>query len=121
MQHNTGLRYSWAEPTSAKSNARSISEGEAAPLVSLLSGVSNLGSESVSLLGTLEEADVKKRTWRLATQDGNYSGEVKSGGPSLEGLVLGNAYKFSCIEEIEEKDGTGREQRTLYLIEHRRA
>lgn len=121
IQHNTGLRYSWAEPTFSKPSNRSISEGEATPLVSLLSGVSNLGSESVDLLGTLEEADVTKRTWRIATPDGKYSGEVKQGGPSLEGLKLGSAYKFSCIEEIEEQEGTGREQRTLYLIEHRPA
>lgn len=121
IQHNTGLRYSWAEPTFSKPSNRSISEGEATPLVSLLSGVSNLGSESVDLPGTLEEADVTRRTWRIATPDGKYSGEVKQGGPSLEGLKLGSAYKFSCIEEIEEQEGTGREQRTLYLIEHRPA
>ena len=121
IQHNTGLRYSWAEPTFSKPSSRSISEAEAAPLVSLLSGVSNLGSESVTLLGALEEADVTKRTWRIAAPDGKYSGEVKQGGPSLEGLKLGSAYKFSCTEEIEEVEGTGRELRTLYLIEHRPA
>lgn len=121
IQHKTGLRYSWAEPTFSKSSTRSISEGEATPLVSLLSGVSNLGSESANLVGTLEEADVTRRTWRMATADGKYSGEVKQGGPSLEGLKLGSAYQFSCIEEIEEQEGTGREQRTLYLIEHRPA
>ena len=121
IQHRTGLRYSWAEPTFSQPSSRSISEGDATPLVSLLSGVSNLGSESVDLLGSLEEADVTRRTWRIATPDGKYSGEVKQGGPSLEGLKLGSAYKFSCIEEIEEQEGTGREQRTLYLIEHRPA
>jgi hypothetical protein len=121
IQHNTGLRYSWAEPTFSKSSSRSISEGEAGPLVSLLSGFSNLASETVNLLGTLEEADVTKRTWRIATPDGKYAGEVKQGGPSLEGLKLGSAYKFSCIEEIEEQEGTGREQRTLYLVEHQPA
>jgi hypothetical protein len=83
--------------------------------------VSNLGSQAVNLLGALEEADVTKRTWRIATPDDKYSGEVKQGGPSLEGLKLGGVYKFSCIEEIEEVEGTGREQRTLYLIEHRPA
>ena len=97
------------------------SEGEVAPLVSLLSGVSNLGSESVNLVGTLEEADMTRGTWRLATPEDKYSGEVKQGGPTLEGLELGRAYQFSCIEEIEEAEGTGREQRSLYLVEHRPA
>jgi hypothetical protein len=119
IQHNTGLRYSWAEPTFSKPSNRSISEGEATPLVSLLSGVSNLGSESVKLLGTLEEVDVTRLTWRIATPDGKYSGEVKQGGPSLVGLTTGKTYKFDCIEEIQEVEGTGREQRTLYLVEHR--
>jgi hypothetical protein len=121
IKHNTGLRYSWAEPTSSKPSNQSVSEAEAVPLVSLLSGVSNLGSEPVNLLGTLEEADVTRRTWRIATPEDKYSGEVKQGGPSLEGLKIGGAYKFSCIEEIEEIEGTGREQRALYLIEHRPA
>jgi len=119
VKHNTNFRYSWAEPTSASPSSRSISEGEAAPLVSLLEGVSNLGSESASLVGTLEEADVTRGTWRIATTDGKYSGEVKKGGPSLQGLKMGSSYKFSCVEEIEESEWTGREQRTLYLIEHR--
>jgi hypothetical protein len=119
INHNTGLRYSWAEPTFTKTNNRSISEGEAEPLVALLSGVSNLGSESVRLLGILEEADVTRHTWRLATPEGKYSGTVKQDGPTLEGLKLGATYRFTCMEEIEEVEGTGREQRTLYLIEHR--
>ena len=112
------MRYSWAEPTFSKSNKRSISESEAAPLISLLSGVSNLGSEPVKLVGTLEEVDVTRLTWRIATQEGKYSGEVRKGGPSLVGLTTGSVYKFDCIEEIEEVEGTGREQRTLYLTEH---
>ncbi len=103
----------------SKPSNRSISEGEATPLVSLLSGVSNLGSEPVTLLGTLEEVDVTRLTWRIATPDGKYSGEVNQGGPSLVGLTTGSAYRFDCIEEIQEVEGTGREQRTLYLIEHR--
>jgi CRISPR/Cas system CMR-associated protein Cmr3 (group 5 of RAMP superfamily) len=46
------------------------------------------------------------------------SGKVREGGPSLDGLKVGGRYKFSCVEEIEEVESTGREQRTLFLIEH---
>jgi hypothetical protein len=46
------------------------------------------------------------------------SGKVRDGGPSLDGLKAGGRYRFSCVEEIEEVEGTGREQRTLYLLEH---
>jgi hypothetical protein len=87
-------------------------------LVAVLSGVANLGSETVELVGTLEKADVERGSWRLSTPDGTYSGSIKEGGPSLAGLVLSATYRFSCVEEIEEAEGTGREQRTLYLIEH---
>jgi hypothetical protein len=80
--------------------------------------VSNLGSEPVVLVGTLEKADKAHGTWRLATTEGTFAGKIKAGGPSLAGLKIGATYRFSCIEEIEEVEGTGREQRTLYLNEH---
>jgi hypothetical protein len=118
VQHKTGLRYSWAEPGFAKSNQRAVTEAEAGPLVDVLSGVSNLGGESVTLVGAFEKANRGTGAWGLLTADGLYSGKVKEGGPSLDGLKIGGSYKFSCIEEIEEVEGTGREQQTLYLIEH---
>jgi hypothetical protein len=121
VKQRMGLRYAWAEPTFTKPNSRSITEAEAGPLVTALSGVSNLGSESVDLVGGLEKADVVSGAWRIATPEETYSGEIKPGGPSLEGLKIGSTYRFSCIEEIEEIEGTGREQRTLYLFEHQPA
>lgn len=118
VQHKTGLRYSWAEPAFAKPNNRAVTEAEAGPLVDVLSGVSNLGGESVTLVGAFEKANRGTGAWGLLTADGLFSGKVKEGGPSLEGLKIGGSYKFSCVEEIEEVEGTGREQRTLYLNEH---
>lgn len=118
VQHKTGLRYSWAEPGFAKPNYRAVAEAEAGSLVDVLSGVSNLGGESVVLVGAVEKANRGTGAWGLLTADGLFSGKVKEGGPSLEGLKIGGSYKFSCVEEIEEVEGTGREQRTLYLNEH---
>lgn len=118
VQHKTGLRYSWAEPGFAKPTYRSVSGAEAGPLVDVLSGVSNLGGESVTLVGAFEKANRGTGAWGLLTADGLFSGKVKEGGPSLEGLKIGGNYKFSCMEEIEEVEGTGRELRTLYLNEH---
>ncbi|MDA1275253.1 MAG: hypothetical protein O2960_14575 [Verrucomicrobia bacterium] len=117
VQSRSGLRYSWAEPNFQEPRARAVTEAEAGPLVDLLSGVSNLGAENVTLVGALERADVVSGAWRLATQEGDYSGKTKEGGPSLAGLKLGNTYRFTCLEEIEETQG-GREQRTLYLTDH---
>jgi hypothetical protein len=86
--------------------------------VDVLSGVSNLGGESVTLVGVFEKANRGTGAWGLLTDEGVLSGKVKEGGPSLEGLKIGGRYKFSCTEEIEEVEGTGREVRTLYLNEH---
>jgi len=117
MEHKTGLRYSWADPTSAKSQSHSVSEAETGVLVDAFSGIANLGAEPAILVGTLEKADDTNGTWRILTAEGKFSGGVQAGGPSLKGLKIGSQYKFTCIEEIEELEATGRERRALYLIE----
>ena len=118
VKHKTGLRYSWAEPNFAKPNCRAVGEAEAGPLVDALSGVSNLGGESVTLIGEFEKVNRGTGAWGLLTAEGLQSGKVREGGPSLDGLKVGGRYKFACVEEIEEVEGTGREIHTLYLIEH---
>jgi hypothetical protein len=95
-----------------------VAEAEAGPLVEVLSGVSNLGGETVTLVGEFEMVKRGTGAWGLLTEEGLSSGKVREGGPSLDGLKVGGRYKFSCVEEIEEMEGTGREQRTLYLTEH---
>jgi hypothetical protein len=118
VSNRTGLRYSWAQPTFSSASHRGITQSEAEPLLNALSGISNLGAESVTIEGALKKADVDTGAWRVATLDGDYSGKIKENGPSLAGLKLENSYRFSCVEEIEEVEGTGREQRTLFLTEH---
>ena len=117
LQHRMGLSYSWAQPTSVKVSFRSVSESQAQSLVEVLSQVSNLGSESVTLIGEFEKVNRGVGSWGLLTKDGVHSGRVKDGGPSLNGLRVGRRYRFVCVEEIEEVTGTGRESRTLYLSE----
>jgi hypothetical protein len=118
VESKTGLRYSWAEPTFTKPRRGTITMAEAGPLVDALSGVSNLGAEPVTLEGELKKADVDNGAWRIAATGEEFTGKIKDGGPSLRGLKLGSSYRFMCLEEIEEFEGTGREQRTLYLTEH---
>lgn len=118
VQNRSGLRYSWAEPSSQQPSSQSVSETEAGPLVDLLSGVSNLGAETVSFVGALRKADVDTGAWRIETAEGDYSGKIKPGGPSLAGLKLDSRYRFTCLEEIEETQAGAKEQRTLYLTEH---
>ena len=117
VEHNTGLRYAWAEPAFNSPKCFSVSNAQAIPLVEYLSGISNIGAETIILLGRLDKADMANGNWRISTEDRDYSGKIKTGGPSLDGLKIGSLYQFNCIEEIEESQ-SGREQRTLYLIEH---
>ena len=118
VESKSGLRYAWAEPTFTQPHSRTVTEAEARPLVDLLSGVANLGAETAILVGALKKADVDSGAWRIATPEGDYSGKIKEGGPSLAGLKLECTYRFTCVEEIEEVQGSGREQRTLFLNEH---
>ncbi len=117
VETRTGIRYSWAEPGFSRPKAGSVSETQARPLVDVLSGVSNLGAEQVSFVGKLEKGDTHG-TWRMSSPEGDFSGKVRDGGPSMEGLKLGSTYRFSCLEEIEEVESTGREIRSLYLLEY---
>lgn len=117
IEHKTGLRYAWAEPAFNSPKCYSVTNAQAIPLVEYLSGISNIGAETVVLQGTLEKADMGNGNWRLATEERDYSGKIKPGGPSLDGLKIGSRYKFNCLEEIEESQ-SGREQRTLFLMEH---
>jgi hypothetical protein len=117
VQNQSGFRYAWAEPEFAEPRMFAVSQMEAGPLVDALSSISNLGAETVVITGSLKKADVRNGAWRLATPDGEMSGKIKEGGPSLKGLKVEGIYRFTCLEEIEELAG-GREQRALYLTEH---
>ena len=118
VQSDSGLRYSWAEPDFEQSRSRGITRGELGPLVDVLSAVSNLGEESIELVGALKKADKDSGAWRLATDDGERSGKIRGGGPSLAGLKIDGAYRFKCIEEIEEAEISGVEKRSLFLVAH---
>lgn len=114
----TCLRYSWAEPIAAEVVHRGVTASQAGELVPLLSDVSNLSSQSVDFVGEFEKFHRKTGLWGLLTEGGKVSGKIRDGGPSLDGLRVGGRYRFSCVEEIEMIQGTGREKHTLYLTSH---
>ena len=118
VEYKTGLRYSWAEPFYPEPKHGAVSETEAELLADTLSRVANLGSESVTLVGKFEKFSRSEGNWGLLTEQGIFSGKTKDDGPSLDGLKAGGRYKFSCIEEIEEVEGTGQESHTFYLKKH---
>ena len=116
-ESKTGLRYGWAQPAFKRARAYSISEGEARPLVEFLGVMTSLGTERVTLVGTLLKIDVNG-TWRLLDEQTGreMSGRRREDGPPLAGLVTTTQrYRLECEEVSEEVQGTGREQRILYL------
>ena len=117
-EHETGFRYSWAEPTSEAASGSTILESQVPPLVESLSEVADLGAESVVLEGEFVKFNRRTGLWGLLTEKNVTSGRIKEGGPSLDGLAVGRSYRFYCIEEVTTVVGTGRESHTLYLIKH---
>jgi hypothetical protein len=116
-KNNTGLSYRWATPLSNTSKSGSLSINRVVDLLTALSGMSDLGTEEVELRGTVDKADSTGKSWRIRDGSTTYSGSVKDDGPDLEGIVIGEHYLFKCLERIEAIEGTGKEQRSLFLIE----
>ena len=112
--HQTGLRYGWADPAFSEVQHGGVSEVAARQLSELLSGVTSLGTESVTLTGEFERVNRSAGDWGLLTQDGPRFGKVPDEGPSLNGLIVGNRYRFDCVEDTE-VDAAGRETHILYL------
>ena len=117
VDSDTNLRYAWAEPGSSEPHARSIARVQAAGLIGYFSQVSNLDTEEVELVGSLKKVDMTNGTWKLDTDEGMVVGRRGDGGPSLAGLETDALYRFKCSEMVEVSE-TGKEERTLYLIEH---
>lgn len=114
----TGIRYAWALPSAPKTYSGSVSISEAESLIEALSGVSDLGEESVELVGVLDEAYGSAGEWILVTEDGIERGKRAENGPSLAGLQIGARYRFSCLEKIEESEVSAKEKRTLFLVKY---
>ena len=117
-EQETDLRYSWAEPTSLRPHRGGVSKAEAVSLLDAFSQVSDISSEPMTVIGELNKFNRKSGIWGLRGEDQNYFGKIREGGPSLDGLKVGERYRFNCTEETEEVDVTGRQRQTLYLDSH---
>jgi hypothetical protein len=90
------------------------------PLLALFNSVKELGVETLDLHGYLREGHTTQGHWILESIDDKktYSGKVKDGCRGISNLVLDKLYRFHCEEKVEEMVGTGREVRTLLLVDH---
>ena len=113
-EHDTGLWYSWADGMSVSSQHGGVSEATAKRLAGLFSDATILGAENVTLVGEFERVNRRAGDWGLLTEEGIKIGKVAEGGPRLDGLQVGQRYRFDCLEEIE-MDAAGREKHIHYL------
>ena len=118
VEHDTDLQYAWAEPTFVRPRYGAVSRAEAVSLVDAFSKVSGISSEPVTVIGEFNRFNRKSGIWGLVGEDRHYSGKIREGGPSMDGLKVGGRYKFGCIEETEEVDATGVQRQTLFLNWH---
>lgn len=115
----TDIKYSWASPDRLSGSTHSISGMQAKPLYEALTERTDIGFESVILIGKLNKVDKKQMTWRLINESDqkDYSGVSET---DLAGLVIETQrYELTCEERLEEERGTGREFAKLHLLSFR--
>ncbi len=111
----THLEYEWASPDKRKTTRYAISSSQAKPLYDALAKRTDIGTESIHLIGKLTKVDEKLRTWRLIN-DSNDKEYYGSSEIDLAGLVIKTQrYELCCEERLEEERGTGKEYTKLYL------
>ena len=112
-----GVGYAWANQNSSHASTIKVSAAQAGPLVASLSKIDNLGTEEITLVGDFEKFNRPSGVWGLLTAEGRKSGKINEGFSSLDGLQVGERYRFHCVEKITQSV-TGDEISTLYLQAH---
>ena len=113
-EHETGLRYGWADPQFSGVRHGGVSGAVANRLTEALAGATSLTTEKQIFHGDFIQVNLPTGNWGLITDEGKKVGKIRDGGPSLIGLTTGKCYRFECIDDIE-VDDAGRETHTLYL------
>ena len=113
-EHETGLKYGWADPAFSEVHYGGISEQLAHKLVDSFGDFTNLLTERVTISGVFVRVNVPTGEWGLLTEDGRKIGKLNNESPRLDGLITGKTYRFGCIEDVE-VDPLGNERHTLYL------
>lgn len=120
--NNASLSYKWATPAFNKINSKNLSNEKITPLLEYLTQVENLGSEQIQFKGPVIGANINKGSWTILNQEDKteYSGKIKDGSDiSLKGIVIGTKkYQFDCEEVMEQVLGTGKEKKTVYLLNY---
>jgi hypothetical protein len=119
IQNDSPLHYAWTTPFTQAVHTGSIDKPSALSLIDKVSSKVELFIEELEISGRLRAADEKTGTWLIeSTDDGRiYRGRLlPEANISLEGLIIGSQYTFTCQESTEENEATGSERTTIFLI-----
>ena len=118
VEQNLTIKYSWTSPHGGNVSSRTITQREAVPLLDLLSSTENLQIERFAVTGRLTVLNINSESWRIDSLDSSdhFIGKCAPG-VTVSGLTGGEVYTFVCEEKIEEVAATGREIKTVFLVE----
>lgn len=119
---STDFRYSWADFDSEQATRHSVPRRAAARIVEAAADTPALDTEEteeVEVTGEFQKFHRGNGAWALLTEGGAVvSGKVRAEGPGLDGLVVGDRYRFICEERVEAVSVSGKRTRGRYLIRH---
>lgn len=116
-ENNIGVGYAWVGQNSSKPKSFKVSASEVKPIVEALSKVDDIDVEKVTLTGELDKVTRDSGAWGLHTESGKVVGKIKEDASILKDLVVGQEYRFHCVDEITHLVA-GKEIHTLYLEQH---
>ena len=118
-EQESSFHYSWAEPFDQNPIRRSVPLGTARRVYDKLLASGIHSSRDVQITGVLYKCNRKSQTWGLATEsDKIVVGSPNPEGPNLDGLTIGQRYRFTCRKETGVDEATGRENATYFLLSY---
>lgn len=117
-QRHTGLRYAWADRNADGATRLGVSHSAAARIVEASVSAPEIATETIALTGRFQKFNRRTGIWGLLTEDGPVGGRLREGGPNLDGLKVGQRYRFVCEERIETIRVSGKDTPTRTLVSH---
>lgn len=112
---------SWSDPSSMSSGQGGVSRTSAAEIVDYLRSNSDIAlkQSDETIEGSFVRVNKDSRTWGLDTKNGLVKGKLNSGLSKsvLDGLVVGELYRFECIRRISTGDAVRGKDGELFLRE----
>lgn len=121
QKNDIDFSVSWSDPSSMSSGQGGVSRASAAEIVDYLRINSDIAlkQSDETIEGSFVRVNRDSRTWGLDTNNGLVKGKLDSGlrKSVLDGLVVGEQYRFECIRKISTGDAVRGNDGELFLHE----